>query len=106
MERTKTSASRITNPRVSFTRTRTVIGWLWLVTGLGENCTTETMSRWFDGTLVAGIDVSPLGSLMAPPGSGSVTIADSPEMTVVDPREFRAVTLKRILRLTSAEASR
>ena len=56
--------------------------------------------------LVAGIEISPLGSLIAPLGSGSVTIADSLESTVVDPAEFRAVTLNRILWPTSADVSR
>jgi hypothetical protein len=64
------------------------------------------MSRAVEGTLVAGIDTSPLGSLIAPLGSGSVTIGDSAEMTVRDPTEFRAVTLNRILRFASADVSR
>jgi hypothetical protein len=55
---------------------------------------------------VAGIDISPLGSFVAPEGNGSVTIADSAEITVKVPIEFRAVTLKRILWLTSLEARR
>jgi hypothetical protein len=45
VDRTKTSASRITNPRVSFARTRTVSTWLRPVTGFGENCTCETINR-------------------------------------------------------------
>src|SRR5262245_51813992 len=64
------------------------------------------MSRWFDGTLVAGIEISPLGSLIAPLGSGSVTIADSLDSTVVEPTELRAPRLKRILWPTSADVSR
>src|SRR5262245_52847471 len=103
VERTNTSASRMTYPRVSFTRTRTVIGAVRLVTRLGENWTTDTMRRWLDGTLVAGIEISPLGSLIAPLGSGSVTIADSPDMAVAEPAEFRAVMLNRILCPTSAD---
>jgi hypothetical protein len=58
------------------------------------------------GTLAAGIETSPLGRRIAPDGSGSVTTADSVEMTVRDPIEFRAVTLKRILRFRSLSVSR
>ena len=96
----------MTKPRVSFVRTRTVITWLRPVTGFGEKTTCETVSRWFDGTLAAGIEISPLGRRIAPDGSGSVTTADSVEMTVVDPSELRAVTLKRSLRPMSSEATR
>jgi hypothetical protein len=67
------------------------------VTGFGANSTCDTTKRWFDGTLAAGIEISPLGSLIAPEGSGSVTTGDSLEMTVVEPIAFRAVRLKRIL---------
>ena len=75
-----------------------MIGCVLLLTGFGENwhdC--DTISRAVEGTLVAGIETSPFGSRIAPLGNGSVTTADSPEMTVVEPIELRAVTLKRIL---------
>ena len=65
------------------------------VTGFGANCTWETIRRWLDGTLTAGIEYSPLGRRIAPDGSGSVTTADSVEITVTEPSEFRAVTLNR-----------
>jgi hypothetical protein len=83
-----------------------VIGFRWLLTGCGENSTTETTSRAFVGTLDAGMEVSPLGSLTAPDGRGSVTTGDSADVTVVDPSELRAVRLKRILWPTSADDSR
>ncbi len=76
------------------------------MTGFGENTTCETTSRWFDGTLAAGIEISPLGRRIAPDGSGSLTMADSVEITVTDPRELRAVVLKRSLRPMSSEATR
>jgi hypothetical protein len=85
---------------------RTVIGWLRLVTGLGEKTTCETISRAVDGTVDAGIETSPLGSRIAPDPSGSVTTGDSPERSVVDPAEFLAVMLKRIFLPASAETSR
>ena len=47
-------------------RTRTVIGCVLLLTGFGENWTTDTISRAVDGTLVAGMETSPLGSRIAP----------------------------------------
>ena len=77
-----------------------------LLTGFGENWTTDTISRAVDGTLVAGMETSPFGSRIAPLGKGSVTTADSPDSTVLEPIELRAVTLKRILWFTSAAASR
>ncbi len=77
-----------------------------VVTGLGANETRDTISRWSLGTLVAGIEISPVPSRIAPAGSGTPTTADSPESTVVEPTAFRAVTFTRILWLTSFAAKR
>jgi hypothetical protein len=77
-----------------------------LVTVLGEKTTCETTSRWSLGTLVGGIETAPFGSLTAPAGSGTLTSPDSDDNTVVDPIAFRAVTLQRILWLTSLEVRR
>ncbi len=68
-----------------------------LVTGFGENATRETIRRWSLGTLDAGIEISPLGSRIAPAGNGTLTTADSLESTVTDVIAFLAVTFTRIL---------
>ena len=49
---------------------------------------------------------APLGSLIAPGGSGTPTTPDSDERTVVEPTAFRPVTFARSFRLTSLEVSR
>ena len=91
---------------MSVTLTRTVTGPRLLATGLGENTTCETIRRWSLGTLDGGIETAPLGSLIAPAGSGTPTVPDSDDSTVTEPTAFRAVTLQRSLRLTSLDVSR
>jgi hypothetical protein len=83
-----------------------VTGRRRLDTGFGENETRETTRRWSLGTLVAGMEMSPFGSLIAPAGSGTPTTPDSPEMTVTEPTAFRAVTLTRTLWFTSLDVRR
>ncbi len=77
-----------------------------VVTGFGAKVTRDTIRRWSAGTLVAGIEISPVPSRIAPAGSGTLTIADSPESTVAEPTALRAVTLTRSLWLTSLVVSR
>jgi len=77
-----------------------------VITGFGAKATRDTISRWSPGTLIAGIEISPVASRIAPAGSGTVTTADSLERTVVEPIAFRAVTFTRILWLTSLAANR
>jgi hypothetical protein len=77
-----------------------------LRTGLGENATRETISRWSAGTLVAGMEISPVESLTGPAGRGTPTIADSPEIVVADPTGFFAVRLNRMRWLRSLDVKR
>jgi hypothetical protein len=101
----KTVASRTTYPRVSFTLTCTLKAAVRERRTFGAKITLSTMSRWSFGTLVTGIDFSPLGSVMTPAGPAAWTKDDSPDNAVVDPPLFRAVTLTRILRPTSLAVS-
>jgi len=66
---------------------------------LGENATWSTTSRSLEGTLVAGIEVSPFGSLIAPGGRPAVeeTSAVGAETLVRWPAAFLAVTRNRIV---------
>jgi hypothetical protein len=82
------------------------MGVLRDVTGFGVNSTLETTSRWSAGTLVLGIETSPLGSLIAPGGSGMPTTPDSDEIAVAEPTAFLAVTLHRRRWSTSADVRR
>ena len=43
--------------------------------------------------LVAGIEITPLGSFTAPAGSGAPTTGDSPDSAVCDPRLLLAMIL-------------
>src|SRR4029450_4045146 len=65
-------------------------------TGFGEKSTRSTTSRWFDGTLVTGIEVSPFGSLIAPGGpAAAFTTAVGAERRFAVPSLLRAVTRTR-----------
>src|SRR5215831_1527302 len=80
--------------------------WRRLRTGFGLKLTWVTTSRWSDGTLVAGIEIAPLGSRTAPAGSGTPTTGDSPDSAVCEPSALLATTRSRILWLTSADPRR
>jgi len=108
VERTNTSASRTTKPRVSVTRNRTLIAWRRDRTGLGENVDWSTIRRCGRLTLVTGIDVLPFGSRIWPPGPGGGAAAITAvvaEVAAREPATFLAVTDTRSVRPTSAIVS-
>lgn len=96
-----TSTSRTTLPRVSDTWKRPTNA-LRVVSRLGVNFTPSMISRSGRVTLDAGIDVAPLGSLIAPAGPGYATTAVWVEVAEAEPVGFVAVTTTRNVLPTSA----
>jgi hypothetical protein len=76
VERTKTSAPRTQKPRVSEMCTRTETGPRRDVTTPGRKWTLSITSRVGSVTLVTGIDVLPLASLIWPSGPDVVVVVD------------------------------
>lgn len=76
VERTNTSAPRTQKPRVSETCTRTDTGALRDVTTLGVKCTLSITSRAGSTTLVTGIEIFPLASLIWPSGPDAVVVVE------------------------------
>ena len=74
VERTKTSAPRTQKPRESDTWTRTETGPRRDVTTLGVKCTPSITRRAGGVTLVTGIEIFPLASLICPSGPDAVVV--------------------------------
>ena len=72
--RADASAPRTTKPRVSETCTLIANGCVRVETGLGENRTPSTTRRAGSETLVTGIDVLPLASLICPSGPEAAVV--------------------------------
>ena len=71
----------------------------------GVNLTPSMISRSGSPTLVAGTDVWPFASLIAPCGPGCVTAAVCAELAEAEPEGFVAVTVTRSVLSTSAAAT-
>jgi hypothetical protein len=91
---------------VSFTRICTSNGAVRERTGFVAKRTWSTTRFWSDGTLVAGIDFSPVGSVITPSGPcGPDTAWLCAVSRLVSPAPFRAITRARIVFPTSPSRS-
>ena len=90
---------------MSFTLTRIVIVVSSERTTFGSKVTVSTISRSVAGTFVTGIDRSPFGRTIVPPGPDALIVPVALEATVFEPAELDPVTRTRMRRPTSPDPS-